>query len=68
MTDGGRFMRAFRPSHFCVAEDECDEDTERAKAMNLLVYAERVQAGLPLFEVGSSAQADLDGRSTRLKA
>ena len=58
MVDGGRNVRAFRPSYFSPT-DEYDEDTERAKALNMRVYAARVEAGLPLFERASS-QSDLD--------
>jgi len=49
MVNGGRNLRAFRPSHFSPS-DECDEVTERAKAQNMQLYAARVEAGLPLFE------------------
>ena len=49
MLNGGRSVRAFRPSYFS-APDEYDEDTEREKAVMVQFYAERVEAGLPLFE------------------
>jgi hypothetical protein len=41
-------MRAFRPSHFSREQDR-QEDVERIKLQNVLLYAKRAQAGLPLF-------------------
>jgi len=62
MIDGGRCLRAFRPSRFSALEEgEYDETTELAKAINVELYAQRVQAGLPLFESGpavSTAEAE----------
>jgi len=42
-------MRAFRPSSF-GEQDEFDDDALRAKLLNVQHYAERAEAGLPLFE------------------
>ena len=42
-------MRAFRPSYFTPAE-EFEEDEQRAKDANVERYAERAEAGLPLFD------------------
>lgn len=42
-------MRAFRPSQFGRHED-VDEEAEQVKLVNLQHYAQRAQAGLPLFE------------------
>lgn len=61
-------MRAFRPSYFTVADDECDEEIERAKAVNMEMYAERVQARLPLFEIGLLDRYEPDSRAHRVKA
>jgi hypothetical protein len=41
-------MRAFRPSHFSQ-EDDGSEDADRTKQINLQLYTQRAQAGLPLF-------------------
>jgi hypothetical protein len=41
-------MRAFRPSHFAREQDR-QEDIERIKFQNVMLYAKRAQAGLPLF-------------------
>lgn len=48
-------MRAFRPSHFAREQDR-QEDIDRVKVQNVLLYAKRAQAGLPLFAQGGSAQ------------
>ncbi len=55
MLNGGRWMRAFRPSYF-TPTDVLDEVTEQAKEVNVLRYAARAQAGLPLFESLSEAR------------
>ena len=68
MVNGGRCIRAFRPSYFAAAEDY-DEDTLRAKEVNVELYAERVQAGLPLFDSASSQIApEPDPRSEKAPA
>ena len=46
-------MRAFRPSHFAREQDRQD-DIDRVKFQNVLIYAKRAQAGLPLFNQVSS--------------
>ena len=53
MAELRRNLRGFRPSYFAPSE-ECDEGIDREKALNLQVYAARVEAGLPLFERASS--------------
>ena len=59
MQNGGRSMRAFRPSHIAPHEG-LDEDKEQVKQANVLRYSKRVAEGLPLFEalgVGDSKDA-----------
>ena len=56
MQNGGRCMRAFRPSHFAPHEG-LDEDKERVKQANVLRYSARVEAGLPIFEVLSMSDS-----------
>ena len=48
-------MRAFRPSHF-AREEDYNEDADRAKQDNIIMYARRAQAGLPLFGDTSDVQ------------
>ena len=49
-------MRAFRPSYFSLCDTE-EEVVEQARQANVLIYRERVRAGLPLFEsVGTVAE------------
>ena len=42
-------MRAFRPSSYAPV-DECEEELEPLRLENVLRYAKRAEAGLPLFE------------------
>ena len=46
-------MRGFRPSYF-QAPSDVDEDREKMKEENLVLYRERVQAGLPVFDDDTS--------------
>jgi hypothetical protein len=55
-------MRAFRPSHFAPA-DAYEEDDQRAKEENVLLYTERAQTGAPLFEAAPVA-GEIVGRSS----
>ena len=48
-------MRAFRPSHFAREQDR-QEDVEEVKLQNVLLYAKRAQAGLPLFHTPMAAK------------
>ena len=57
MVNGGQRTRAFRPSYFS-AIDDYDEETERAKEVNVLLYAARVRAGLPIFDNSPFPGAD----------
>ena len=50
MSFGGRTYRAFRPSRFGRRDDDMEEDGQEARQAMLSVYAQRAQAGLPLFE------------------
>jgi hypothetical protein len=43
-------MRAFRPSEY-GRHDEADEENDRVRLDNVQRYAQRAQAGLPLFEL-----------------
>ena len=52
MSFGGRTFRAFRPSRF-VRREEAEEDLEQVKEDRIRFYAERVRAGLPLFDFSS---------------
>jgi hypothetical protein len=49
MSNSGRYIRAFRPSRFARLDD-FDDESERIKEANLQMYAERAQAGVPLFD------------------
>ncbi len=42
-------MRAYRPSQF-GRSDDVNEEVDEVKQAKVLYYAQRVQAGLPLFE------------------
>jgi len=51
-------MRAYRPSRFSVREDAApDPEALMEKETKLRQYAERVAAGMPLFEAISSDRA-----------
>jgi len=63
MINGGRCVRAFRPSRFS-ANDECDQEAGKAKAMNLELYAARVEAGLPLFDGDEVRAVSLQAKAT----
>lgn len=48
----GRNHRAFRPSRLAGEEaPEVAEEIERNKQLNIQYYADRVRAGLPIFEI-----------------
>ncbi len=47
--DGGRPVRAFRPSIFGTPEHD-NEEAELIRVANLRLYARRVSAGQPIFE------------------
>jgi hypothetical protein len=51
MFNGGQGFRAFRPSRVSGIEEEQDlMELEKDKQHNIQLYADRVRAGLPLFE------------------
>ena len=52
MFNGGREVRAYRPSHRALREDvvEVDLEVEKAREANVALYAARVSAGLHLFD------------------
>jgi hypothetical protein len=51
MFNGGQGFRAFRPSRVSGIEEEQDLiELEKDKQHNIQLYADRVRAGLPLFE------------------
>ncbi len=47
--DGGRTVRAYRPSRFGTIEQN-NEDAEMIRLANLKLYANRVNAGRPIFD------------------
>lgn len=47
--DGGRPVRAYRPSLFGMPEQE-NEEAETVRLANLKLYARRVSNGQPVFE------------------
>lgn len=49
--EGGRVVRAYRPSQLAVVEQD-NEEAEVIRLANLEIYAKRVLAGQPLFEDG----------------
>ena len=49
MSLGGRTFRAFRPSRF-ARQDELEEEDTQVKQAKIQIYAERAEAGQPLFE------------------
>ena len=63
MMNGGRCMRAFRPSYYSAAEEH-DEAVIQAKLLNLEAYAARVAAGLPLFETAPETEPPKSARRT----
>ena len=46
-------MRGYRPSRFAPPE-EFEEDHQLAKDANLKIYAQRAQAGMPLFDAAAA--------------
>ena len=56
MSIGGRTFRGFRPSHFGRQDDDLEEDAQQVKRAKIQLYAQRAQAGLPLFEPASVAK------------
>lgn len=51
MSIGGRTFRGFRPSYFCRYEEDLEEeDAQQVKQAMIQLYAQRAEAGLPLFE------------------
>ena len=53
MSDGGRSIRAFRPSRLALDTEYDDQEIVLVKQRNLQLYVERARAGLPLFEAVS---------------
>ena len=47
--DGGRPVRAYRPSSYGTAERN-SEEAEMMRLANLELYTQRVSAGKPIFE------------------
>ena len=47
-SDGGRPVRAYRPSLFGMPEQD-NEDAEIIRLANLELYAKRARAGQPVF-------------------
>ena len=48
---GGQGFRAFRPSRLSGIDEQQDQvELEKSRQENIQVYADRVRAGLPLFE------------------
>lgn len=56
--EGGRPVRGFRPSHYGLVEEPCDE-AELVRLANIEVYAKRASAGLPIFEEPGDLPASL---------
>lgn len=56
--DEGRLVRGFRPSHFGVEEEPCEE-AELVRLANIETYARRASAGLPIFEDSVELPASL---------
>ena len=53
-------MRAFRPSRFALVEEHSEDfEQDKTKQLNVLRYAERAQAGLPLFEPYQASNAPI---------
>jgi len=62
MYNGGRSVRAYRPSH-CAAHsdmDEFDQEIEDARRANVLRYAARVSAGLAIFSNSAGSEPNDD--------
>jgi hypothetical protein len=47
--EGGRPVRAYRPSQYGLFEEPCEE-AELIRLANIEEYAKRASAGLPIFE------------------
>ena len=61
--DGHR-MRAFRPSHLAWFDAwEEDAELQKLREVNIRLYAQRVEAGIPLFEETSRSE----GRENHLR-
>jgi hypothetical protein len=66
MSNVSHSIRGFRPSH-CAPADEAEEETvQREKLANLVLYAIRARAGLPLFDVEIAAEGDASSPKRRL--
>ncbi|MGC9454138.1 MAG: hypothetical protein ACP5HU_04680 [Phycisphaerae bacterium] len=59
MSYPGRNVRAYRPSQFGRLEAQEDDLAWREKEQKVALYAERAQAGLPLFETPASNQVEV---------
>ena len=57
MFNGGRSVRAFRPSQVARTEDLFDEEDELTKQEKIRQYIQKAQAGLPLFEEETSDES-----------
>ena len=58
MSYQGRNVRAYRPSQFGRIEELEDDLAWREKQQNMSVYAQRAQAGLPLFDAPATNQTE----------
>jgi hypothetical protein len=47
--DGGKPVRAYRPSR-CIGSEQDSDDAEVVRTANVETYAQRVSLGKPLFE------------------
>jgi hypothetical protein len=56
--DGGRPVRGFRPSHYGLEEEPCEE-AELVRLANIETYTKRASAGLPIFEDSAELAASL---------
>ncbi|MFP3937281.1 MAG: hypothetical protein ACLFVW_02985 [Phycisphaerae bacterium] len=54
-----RNVRAYRPSQFGRLEAQDDDSAWREKERKVALYAERAQAGLPLFETSVTDQIEV---------
>jgi hypothetical protein len=58
MSYQGRNVRAYRPSQFGKLDEQEDDLVWREKQHNMALYAERAQAGLPLFDTPVTNQIE----------
>lgn len=59
MSYPGRNVRAYRPSQFGRLEGRDDDPAWREKEQKVALYAERAQAGLPLFDASVTNQVEV---------